>query len=257
MILPFTGAFARIHAQVPLWDTANAATKGAPCQMQDATDQIGCLTQADPCSVGFAADGAKTWGSRNPASLGGPIASNITGLRVNQVAGNTATVQSGSYNLWRKIYFNSSAGFDSLPGVTNGNAELGLAQFESNTASITSILSQYSFFSFGAGSPQGQDKPFCEDFNETMLCDAGFVNSNACANNNAIPGPDANPAIPSTSDAGAFSPIPGDPSSDPSVPTTSTVCGNGIIEHFEDCDNGLANGTSGNTCSVTCRFVFP
>jgi hypothetical protein len=257
--LAFGGAFARIHAQVPLWDTANPATKGLPCQQGDATQQIGCLTQADPCSVGFAGEGAKTW---NPDAGSG-----IAGMRVNQIAGNMTTVQNGSYFLWRKIYLNSSFGFDTLP-TSDAGPELALAQFESNTSSITGILAQFDFFGLGTNGPLGTDKPFCEDFNETMLCDAGFVNSNACANNNiAALAPDANPSIPTGTDA-SYSPIPGATTADPdaSVGSGSTVCGNGIKEAFEDCDNGSSPNTGNGTscsgqaspcCTNTCRFVFP
>ena len=43
-----------------------------------------------------------------------------------------------------------------------------------------------------------------------------------------------------------YAPIPSDPSIDPLSATTSTVCGNGIQETFEDCDFGASeNGGIG------------
>jgi hypothetical protein len=51
--LPFGGAFARIHQTLPLWDQSNPSTKGTSCQQQDGTVQVGCLVQADPCSLGL------------------------------------------------------------------------------------------------------------------------------------------------------------------------------------------------------------
>jgi hypothetical protein len=255
LALAFAGHYGRIHSQTVIWDktagSTGLANKGSICVQQDATDQLGCLVQADPCSVSYAGDNAKSWGSRATPVVG----SNNAALRVNQIASSTGTIRSGAYLLWRKIYLNSSLGFDtvnSLSGADAGvKAQLELAEFESNTTSITTLLSQYGFFSFGPTAPNGTDAPFCEDYNEQMLCAAGS-NSNACNLNAGIP-----VVVPSGANAAAFSAIPSDPSADPNASTKSTVCGNGRIEAFEDCDNGLANGTSGNPCSNTCRFVFP
>ena len=46
----------RIHEQ----ETILGPPAAEPCQEGQATNQIGCLVQADPCSVGFAGDGART-----------------------------------------------------------------------------------------------------------------------------------------------------------------------------------------------------
>jgi hypothetical protein len=252
-LLPFTGHYGRIHSQTVVWDTAHPANKGVPCQMGDATDNIGCLAQASPCSVGYAGDGAKSWGSRATYLDGGSTPSNNQPLRVSQIAPTVTTVQNGAYFLWRKIYLNSSGGFDSLADAGAGpKAELQLAEFESKTSSITPILAQYGFFGFGASPNGGGDTPFCEDYNETLLGCTDAGNQNACNFNASIP------LVPPTGgDAAAFAAIPSDPSPNQNAASTSTVCGNGIKEKFEDCDNGLANGTSGNNCSATCRLVFP
>ena len=73
----FTGGMGRIHSKSTIWDTTANTFPNLPnigCQMRDATDQIACLTQADPCSVGFAGDGGKSWyqrgtGAGNTAAL--------------------------------------------------------------------------------------------------------------------------------------------------------------------------------------------
>jgi hypothetical protein len=308
--LTFAGAFARIHSQLPMFDPSvlncnvnadcpatspvcfnGSGVAGPPflgscvpnvCQQGDATDQIGCLAQADPCSVGFAADGAKTWGARAVPA----VASNNDALRVNQIYPTTTTVQNGSYDLWRKVYFNASGGFDQA-ALANTD-QLALGQYESNPGSITGLLGTYGFFGFGhspnattfPGNPNAGNAPFCEDFNEWLIgtssantCTGTVTNSNACNFNSSAQQPAANSVIPAANLAN-FSPIPSDPSllmGAPPVgaagnPTISTVCGNGVKEAFEDCDNGTpgapgvvsgGNGSAGNLCSITCRTIFP
>lgn len=258
---PFGGAFARIHSQLPLWNTADATTKGLTCKNGDATDQIGCLVQADPCSIGYAGDNGKSWGSRvTPA-----VASGNDALRVSKVYPNSSTVQGGQYFLWRKVYYNSSAGFDQA-GLANTDM-LALGQYESNEATAVALAGGYGFFTFGHSPNGGANKPFCEDFNEQLIgarnagtaCgDGGTANLNACAFNLNAQDAGTNTAIPSAT-RGLTANIPAENSgnTNPTAATTSTVCGNGIKEAFEDCDDGMLNGTSGDTCSATCRTVFP
>ena len=51
-----TGSFDRIHMRKPAPNAAPNASLGQTgiCQQPDATQQIGCLVDADRCSVGFA-----------------------------------------------------------------------------------------------------------------------------------------------------------------------------------------------------------
>jgi cysteine-rich repeat protein len=35
----------------------------------------------------------------------------------------------------------------------------------------------------------------------------------------------------------------------------ATLCGNGVIDPGEQCDDGSANGTAGDTCSATCQCM--
>jgi hypothetical protein len=60
--IDMAGAFGRIHEV----ETVFVQSGGSPltgCQQVSATNQIGCLVQADPCSIGVAGDGARTWSS--------------------------------------------------------------------------------------------------------------------------------------------------------------------------------------------------
>jgi len=291
--VPFTGAFARIHQVNPIWDTS--VTSSPPnlvgggqaqggCMLTDATDQIGCLTQADPCSIGFAGDGGKFWNTHEGLSL---ASSGTDALQLSQVYPTIATIQgtptqSGVYPGWRKLYFNSSNGFDAINGTTTldtnsgstgsdltAASELALGQYEANVTNIEALLSTYEFFNLGH-SPNGgvsSSNPFCEDYNEQALCGA-TANLNACNYNTdhqLQPGATNSKAIGS-----AFIAIPGEPDVSAggtgtnttfpvgslTKPTISTICGDGIVEDFEDCDNGASNSSSG-TCSQTCRFNFP
>ena len=205
----FGGAYARIHQTLPLWDAANpAGTLNSICQQTDATDQIACLTQADACSFGYAGDPGKSWFERFPTTLvdiglcsggsnagapcyasstctGGGTCSPLTptagtdALRVNQIYPTTATVTVNSYDLWRKIYYNSSAGFDQAAlndNTTTGQLDqLALAEYESNPDTMTALASTFGFFGFQRspnassfpGDTNAGNAPFCEDFNET------------------------------------------------------------------------------------------
>jgi hypothetical protein len=237
------------------------------------TDQIGCLAQADPCSIGFAGDAAKfdavAGGVANgiatnppPSGTNGTLG-NFDSARVAQVYPGTQTVQllglGGEYQLSRKLYFNSLVGFQNI-GVAgsstwtdNGNDELQIAKYEAQTtgvaaqtAQMQSIITSHKEFTLGfqsgslAGSTSGA--PFCEDFNEMMICNdvsTAPANVNGCTL--------AAPAVGIGANA-------------------NTVCGDGIRGPYEECDNGTAlnpvgTHTSGNAgsdltaggCSTTCR----
>ena len=235
----FWGGFSRIHST----QTIIPGT-GVACQLEDMTDNIGCLTQADPCSIGYAGDSSKTWYERSPITA---TAANTDATRLAQIYPVPATVQllgrTGEYQLSRKLYFSSFVGFQNIPnnattGIGTGSSELYLANYEATDAKMDALLGPNGFFTFdtaggtqyspnGAGT-SGLGAQFCEDFNEINICAAGVgTNVNACAGINS-----------------AISSIPN---------TANTVCGNGIVEAYEECDDG-ANQASGNKhCSSTCR----
>jgi hypothetical protein len=267
-----TGGYARIHMRA----VSTVSTKN--CQLADATDQIGCLVQADQRSVGFAARMAGTWEARDPVA-GHTTTNETVALRVNQLGpgpGCTPSVPGGmSYPLWRKLYFDSIVGFGRLSSA----AELALAEFVSFDGNEGPIALNYGFFELPF-SPNGADpttggvpKPYCEDFNEQLICGKAS-NQNGCAFNTASDAVGGGPLVNTTIQAfssnapnpvstpgcaglPAGSPgctIPSDPSSDPTQSTTSTVCGNGQIELFEECDP--APPASSPNCSSTCRSTL-
>jgi hypothetical protein len=248
----FVGGMGRIHQFET--QVGNAATG---CQELDVADQIGCLVQADPCSIGYDGDGAKTWNTRPDGALTAPPTSGIDAARIAQVYPTATTAnllgQAGEYVISRKLYYNSVAGFGAVAtlNLSPANApdpdELAIAEFESSyTASsgaFANILASSGFFQVTSG-PLG-NAPFCEDFNEGITCQTSTVTAvnaqNACTTNGGL-----------TGHGGTVPSEPAGPNS-LTAPTQSTVCGNGKIEAYEECDNGAANGTSGNFCSNTCR----
>ena len=323
----FFGGMGRIHAIQTVFDvTANGGNPpSVGCQMKDATDQIACLAQADPCSFGYAGDGGKTWSSRlNVGNINGDggasctalvtaglCASNGVGgftgaacpaaclnagsssptlvadsLRVDSIYPAATTVlalgtQGTEYQISRKLYLNSLVGFSALPYPT-ANAtwtdqttpgEISFAEYESNTSNIGLILTSVGYFPYSSASNTHTGiyaAPFCEDFNEEMVCVTGALatttptNVEACGGNSTIPAPTTTGLSP--------------------IPTTGSVCGNGVKEAYEECDNGTlnvtvsgttltpplsgsylptttnspatataGNGASGNSCSTLCR----
>jgi hypothetical protein len=253
---------------------AQCSINGNPCSYLSSPT----ATQIGPCVVK----------PQSPLVAGLPVPPNP--ILVNKVAPSVSTVQllgDGplEYPLARKLYLNSlnfgfgvdtagnpsDGGFDS--GITL--AELTLAKFESTVGTIGTctggicsvggkacapegspcasqpptfngigpILVNDGFFALGPNSPTGADTPFCEDFNQALLCgtsaDAG-VNDNACFRN-----------PPQW--------VPNDITAVPDAATFSTVCGNGVVELFEECDpaapitDWTCSVPGATVCSSTCR----
>ncbi len=227
----YTGAYNRIH-QV---ETVLAAV--APgCQLVDMTDQIGCLVAEDPCSIGYAGDGSKSWTQRPNGFVGtstDPVGTwDVDAMNVAGVAANQTNVQllgqPGEYQFSRKLYMNSLVGFANVAATTadpGAADELALAVNESVGAFINPILTPLSFFPLGAQATNGQ---LCEDLNEVTICGNAGPNVNGCLGNPA--------------------PIPG------AAAGSSTVCGNGVREAFEECD-GTDHAPAGH-CSATCRCTL-
>jgi cysteine-rich repeat protein len=153
------------------------------------------------------------------------------------------------YPLARKLYYNTLIGFQNIANTSadpGAAGELDVASWVSSTTNIDPILSSLGFFSLGAQSPNGgPDVPFCEDFNQQTVCGASS-NDNACNRN-----PTGVPSDPSNNATNA--PISPNAGSTGAVASTSTICGNGIQEAFEECDDGANNGTASDNCSTTCR----
>jgi hypothetical protein len=211
-------AFYRIHSNQTIEPApvGGVICPGCPpppagCTYADATDQIGCLVVASPCSSGYAGRGAI-----NDA--------NTTSLRVLGVPSAETCIQSFDYPYTRKLYLSSLVGFPSLTAP-----ESQLAACETNATIVNAALTKEGFVPIpdgttGVAAVNG-GKPFCEDYNEQMLCGSAS-NTDAC---------------PAAQAAGIGAGL-------------ETICGNGVKEAFEDCDLGAAvNGTTGASCSNTCR----
>ncbi len=241
----FAGGAYRIHQIATIFQQGTKPAGIIGCQLRDMTDQIGCLAQADPCSIGYAGDGGKAWNSatNDPNGAGTTTGTVTDALRVNGMYPNSTTVQAfgstGSqleYPLDRKLYYNTAIGFGNFTttGADLGPAgELDLAAYLSGTASavisggvaMNTALLQNGFFQIGSAGPSGNTQ-FCEDFNEALVCGA-TSNSDGCAASNIPAG------IVSKSNGG------------------ETICGNGVLDPFEECDPGIASQAS--TCNTTCR----
>jgi hypothetical protein len=259
-----TGAYYRIHTAHSLEPVVAAdggvlseedggTEEARTCQQVDMTDQIGCLVESSPCSIGYAGRGATANVATNDNA-------STNGIKINQqigdplcITGNDAGVKGFTYPLARKLYLNTIRGFANVSGseLQLSGCETDLAQpgFVPPTgAGIMNTNVGAAGFLPIPGYINGGE-PYCEDFNENMLCggDGGTPNFNTC-------------------DAGApnFS----------NFPTFNTTCGDGIQDPLEDCDCGsigtpssdprcqndagvvLFNGAPGGICTTTCRNVF-
>ncbi len=339
------GGMGRIHTVATIFNTAlnsgNPANVG--CELSDATDNINCLVQSDPCSVGYAGDGGKSFSERangactflttaNGGNLcavsgsgfvngsGGPCPAACLSVgtttaavvsesvRIDQVYPNASAVLAlGStttteYQVGRKLYFNSIVGFNAIADTTNdpgATGELALAEFEGVEANIAPILTPIGYFPLAGSNPTtGTDPagvpfnafnaPFCEDFNEQTVCNP---NTNRCNSTTACPtgqtctsttaafgncGPTCSSSTPCPTGAnfvcssttttngacllaanvfacGGNASATAEYTGAVAPPSVGPVCGDGKIDPFEECDDGLLNGTGGDNCSVTCR----
>jgi hypothetical protein len=250
---PITGAWYRIHqvdaiagsgASIAAGANINGGTGNAPvvpatgtgvCQQNDPANQMGCLVNASPCSVGFEGRGALAWNGSSSA--------NNVAIKINEVLPLAQCIQSFDYALSRKLYLATLPGF-----AASTAAEDGLAQCESSESFIGPILTANNFINFATTGPfaaPNAGTPFAEDFNETLVCPTQAPAATK-ANVNAI--------------TANVSPI----------PSIGTICGNAFKENFEDCDDGTpaatgspntyvplhgGNGSSTSNCSILCRWV--
>jgi hypothetical protein len=214
--LPMTGAYHRIQAVHTLVASGAAAIT---CQLADMTNQIGCLVTASPCSIGYA--GRQTL-TTNP---------NAAPIKINKQSPDVLCIQNALvYPFSRKLYLNTLTGFGNVSGqeLALAGCETDLAQPSLGTPAnvVTTAIAGSGFVQIGPFVNAG--KPFCEDFNELALCGAGS-NNDACA------------ATLTNLD---------------NFPVFETVCGDGAVDAYEDCDNGTLNGPPPAACSKDCRNNF-
>ena len=237
------GAFYRIHTSqnMLLPNQPSAMVGTAICNYQDASQQIGCLVQASPCSIGYAGRSGLTAAMPKGSTSVNSVAMNILG-----VPPATQCVQTFEYKYSRKLYLDTLLGFGAL---SSGDPQLALAQCEADPTRIVQAVDFRGFIDLpdsGFNSANGAQggSPLCESFNEQAQCGLNVA---------VDAGPPANHCA-------------GNPSG---IPNSGTMCGNGLREAFEDCDDGVAgtpsaNGGAGNTttanpdggqwCTPLCRF---
>lgn len=179
---PLVGSFYRIHTTRSLLLPPNATLASSLCTRDTATDQIGCLSAASPCSIGFAGGGAAA------GSVG------VTDLLVNGVAPSTVNVQNlvtgGGlvYPFARKLYVNSVRGFGNL------NSTAALPNVDPTRDAETELIRAFSSLLFNGTInvanpafgfvPLPGGSALCEDLVGTSLC-SDASNTDACAGNPA------------------------------------------------------------------------
>jgi hypothetical protein len=165
------GSFFRIHAN---------PTDPHPCNQADATLQIGCLTDSEPCSLGYAGREAALGTQKALAVDSGlglvfPTDQNIIDLLTN-----TPPV----YPLSRRLFFATLVGFNNLQGGENE-----LAQCYGDNAIVGPAIKGRNFVQVPGGVQ-------CLDYDETLPANAtplpgcaSATNNNACVTNPPVIGP--------------------------------------------------------------------
>jgi hypothetical protein len=231
-----TGSYYRIHAQTPAATWVADASGGNPtgtCQQGDDTSQIGCLTDSDPCSVGFAGrEAAKIY----PNAISAPLkALAVNGtppftpgadpdLALKNLLQPAGTVP--LYPLSRRLYVTTIYGFANLQG-----GEKELASCYAADSIVASAVTGHGFVAVPGG-VQCLDYP--EESTSTTTpapnvqgtgsvalggCNLGLTGHNACAD--TIPG----------------------------------ACGDGLVEGAfgETCDP--PGGSGSGSCDANCHLV--
>jgi hypothetical protein len=201
---PTVAAFYRIHSTRTLKAGADAlcpgaaAPDGGACCAQSAdTQQIGCLVEASPCSMGFAGlaagDAVLTTNIASPVQSLNFAAGTNTGTTttVTNVSPNgpNRCIQAGplpliQYPIARNLYVSSTAGFENLTGTANKDAQLSLMKCFTGAQALTSGTIQNLIS--GNGFVNLANYPCCRDFNEFSSCGVGTANVDACGNNGTV-----------------------------------------------------------------------
>ena len=183
---PVAGAFYRIHSTRSL--LLPPAHTTAVCALQDdATDQIGCLTLASPCSIGFAGRGGVTNNPGTTSALINGIPNTVDTIKALVLGGST-------YPIARKLYLNTLQGFEVLHNsdatVAGTDAEEEMAKCYSTllfNGTINVESSSLGFVKLPPSTGSATEKPLCEDFNGVATC-GDASNTDACIGNETISG---------------------------------------------------------------------
>jgi cysteine-rich repeat protein len=190
------------------------------CTQQEMDDQIGCLVQASPCSLGIGGHNVEKSAALNVGGIndgGVTDAGTVLSAAAIKVGGFDPTAscqESAQYPLAHKVYLDTVVGLSGVSGQ-----EGALLQCAQSAAVVDPLLLANGFTPLPDAGPNAINggNPYCEDFDEQTVCGQSS-NVNACAGQ-----------------------------------AVQTTCGNGIVEAYEECDPGIAEGPP---CSTTCRLTY-
>lgn len=145
------GGYFRIHTtQQTISPTGVMTLGGNLCREDDATRQIGCLPQADKCSIGFAGREAESATLRPDVK-----ALAIDSVLPSQEAIEALVTGSGAvYPLARKLYFNTVKGFGS---AALSAEEQALTQCMSNKTIVDAAITESGFVALPGSTLKCQD----------------------------------------------------------------------------------------------------
>jgi len=166
-----TNATFRLHT------TVVSTGGGSTCQFLDSTDQIGCLSQADPCSFGYA--------GRTADAVAGVPSGSVSALLVNNFADSEANILANSYPLTRKLYFNSLVGFSAArqgSGSTN-SGEFELAHCFADNTLMEAAMNQFHFIPMTHTHHTGataDGKILCREFDKSVCAGGASSPNGSC-----------------------------------------------------------------------------
>jgi ABC-type phosphate transport system substrate-binding protein len=169
------GAFYRMHETRTAVTGASDCAGDNCCQLDDSTDQIGCLVGANPCSIGFA--GENSLNQEVATTAGGP--QGVYGASLNGVESARACVLSNAYPLSRFLWVSTMIGYQTSGGVAGDELELAKCYSGNGLASgtIQSMVNAEGFQAIPIG---------CRSFDETSAstgCTGTAPATNSCSNN--------------------------------------------------------------------------
>jgi hypothetical protein len=183
--VPMVGGFYRIHSVHSFGTQGGSAVT---CQTNSSTEQIGCLVQASPCSIGYAGResvGVSANGVNNVIALKNDGVDPQNQCIRNLIASPSNPAVGTLYPLSRKLFLNTLKGFGSVTGD-----ELALADCMSQRSVIDPIVTAHGFVTLSAAtSGTGYVPAFCQDFDEHAVCAVGTSNVDACHDSPTNPSP--------------------------------------------------------------------
>jgi hypothetical protein len=171
-----SGGYYRLHHKHS--NQPNQGGSPAFCTQSSATDQIGCLVQASPCSIGYAGREAK---GIVVNGVQGAVALKVNGVDPeiqcvrNLIASTFFPAVGSTYPIARRLFLNTIKGFDN---VTGDERKLAVCYQDRNI--IDSLVTARGFITL---SPTAAGRPaYCSDFDEKAVCNAGTANVDQCKN---------------------------------------------------------------------------